>query len=62
MQFRMVDIEQSVKQGDALSSSLFILRMDQLIKKVNHDISIQGLKIGNPTTVDKLCGYAANRL
>ena len=53
-----INIEQSVKQGDALSCSLFILCMDPLIRKVNADQSIQGLNIGNPTTIDKLCAYA----
>ena len=53
-----INIEQSVKQGDALSCSLFILCMDPLIRKVNSDQSIQGLNIGNPTTIDKLCAYA----
>ena len=54
-----INIEQSVKQGDALSCSLFILCMDPLIRKVNSDQSIQGLNIGNPTTIDKLCAYWA---
>ena len=52
-----INIEQSVKQGDALSCSLFISCMDPLIRKVNADQSIQGLNIGNPTTIDKLCAY-----
>ena len=43
-----IDIEQSVKQGDALSCSLFILCMDPLIQKVNSDDTIEGLNIGNP--------------
>ena len=47
-----IDFEQSVKQGDALSCSLFILCMDPLIRKVNSDLTIQGLKIGNPTTIE----------
>ena len=53
-----INIEQSVKQGDALSCSLFIICMDPLIRKVNSDQTIQGLNIGNPTTIDKLCAYA----
>ena len=53
-----IDIEQSVKQGDALSCSLFILCMDPLIRKVNSDDTIEGLNIGNPILIDKLCGYA----
>ena len=53
-----LDIEQSVKQGDALSCSLFILCMDPLIRKVNNDDTIEGLNIGNPIIIDKLCGYA----
>ena len=32
--------------------------MDPLIRKVNSDLTIQGLNIGNPTTIDKLCAYA----
>ena len=32
-----INIEQSVKQGDALSCSLFILCMDPLIRKLNAD-------------------------
>ena len=35
-----IDKEQSVKEGDALLCSLFILSMDPLIRKVNCD-SIQ---------------------
>ena len=38
-----IDIEQSVKQGDALSCSLFILCLDPLIRKVNSDDTIEGL-------------------
>ena len=53
-----INIEQSVKQGDALSCFLFILCMDPLIRKVNSDLAVQGLNIGNPTTIDKLCAYA----
>ena len=45
-----VDIEQSVKQGDVLSCSL--------IRKVNSDDTIEGLNIGIPILIDKLCGYA----
>ena len=41
-----INIEQSVKQGDALSCSLFILCMDPLIRKVNGDNEIEGLNIG----------------
>ena len=32
--------------------------MDPLIRKVNSDYQIQGLNIGNPTSIDKLCGYS----
>ena len=32
--------------------------MDPLIRKVNNAESIEGLNMGNPTTIDKLCGYA----
>ena len=32
--------------------------MDPLKRKVNTDESIQGLNIGNPITIDKLCAYA----
>ena len=32
-----IDIEQLVKQGDALSYSLLILCMNQLIREVNND-------------------------
>ena len=53
-----IDIEQSVKQGDALSCSLFILCMDPLIRKVNSDDTIEGLNIGNPIIIDKQCGYS----
>ena len=41
-----INIEQSVKQGDALSCSFFILCMDPLIRKVNDDNEIEGLNIG----------------
>ena len=51
-------VEQSVKQGDALSCSLFILCMDPLIRKFNSDDTIEGLNIRNPILIDKLCGYA----
>ena len=53
-----INIEQSVKQGNALSCTLFILCMDPLIRKVNTAETIQGLNIGTPTTIDKLCAYA----
>ena len=54
-----INIEQSVKQGDALSCSLFILCMDPLIRKVNSDNEIEGLNIGiNGECIDKVCGYA----
>ena len=54
-----INIEQSVKQGDALSCSLFILCMDPLIRKVNSDDEIVGLNIGiNGECIDKVCGYA----
>ena len=53
-----INIEQSVKQGDALSCSLFILCMDPLIRKVNGDNQIEGLNIGfNGEYIDKVCGY-----
>ena len=32
--------------------------MDPLIRKVNNDDTIEGLNIGNPILIDKLCGYA----
>ena len=35
-----------MKQGDALSCSLFILCMDPLIRKVNSDDKIEGLNMG----------------
>ena len=41
-----INIEQSVKQGDALSCSLFILCMDPLVRKVNGDNKIEGPNIG----------------
>ena len=47
-----IDMEQSVKQGEELSFSLFILCMDTLTRKGNSDALIQGLNIENPTTVD----------
>ena len=54
-----INIEQSVKQGDALSCSLFILCMDPLIRKVNSDNEIAGLNIGiNGECIDKVCRYA----
>ena len=34
------------------------LLMDPLIRKVNSDDTIEGLNIGNPIIIDKLCGYA----
>ena len=44
-----------VKQGDALSFSLFILCMDPLIRKVNSDNEIAGLNIRiNGEYIDKL--------
>ena len=47
-----------MKQGYALSCSLFILCMDPLIQTVNSDDTIEGLNIGNPILIDKQCGYA----
>ena len=38
-----IDIEHSVKQGDALPISLFILCLDPLIRKVNRDDTLEGL-------------------
>ena len=54
-----INIEQSVKQEDALSCSLFILCMDPPIRKVNGDNEIEGLNIGfNGEYINKVCGYA----
>ena len=51
-----INIEQAVKQGDALSCSLFILCIDPLIRKVNGYNKIEGLNIGiNGDSIDKLC-------
>ena len=53
-----INIEQSIKQGDALSCALFILCMDPLIRKVNGDNEIEGLNIGikakHPHKVDHI--------
>ena len=54
-----INIEQSVKQGDALSCSLFILFMDPQIRKVNGDIKIEGLDIGiNSEYIDKVFQFS----
>jgi hypothetical protein len=53
-----VNIEQSVKQGEVLSCSLFILCMDPLIRKINTDNQIQGVRLEDGTALDKVCGYA----
>ena len=52
---KSINIEQSVKQVDALLCSPFILCMDPLIRKVNGDNEIEGLNIGiNGDYIDKV--------
>jgi hypothetical protein len=40
-----INIERGVKQGDALSCSLFILCMDPLIRNINANIKIEEIEV-----------------
>ena len=55
-------IERGVKQGDALSCSLFILCMDPLIKNLNENKKIEPItfksKLTNTLVKHKASGYA----
>jgi len=57
-----IDIKRGVKQGDALSCSLFILCVDPLIRNLNNNSEIEGVVIKNKktkeTVVVKASGYA----
>jgi hypothetical protein len=52
-----VRIERGVKQGDALSCSLFILAIDPLIRNLNANQEIKGIRMNHNTEV-KASGYA----
>jgi len=58
----VVKIERGVKQGDALSCSLFILCMDPLIRNINKNNKIEGIKFKSKkadSDVEVKCsGYA----
>jgi hypothetical protein len=57
-----INIERGVKQGDALSCSLFILCIDPLIRNINANENIEGInltsKITRNATTIKCSGYA----
>ena len=57
-----IDIERGVKQGDALSCSLFILCMDPLIRNINANKLIEGIEITSKITktraLHKCSGFA----
>jgi hypothetical protein len=57
-----INIERGVKQGDALSCSLFILCIDPLIRNINANVNIEGInltsKITRNATTIKCSGYA----
>jgi hypothetical protein len=40
-----IDIKRGVKQGDALSCSLFILCVDPLIRNIKRNVEIRGVEI-----------------
>ncbi len=42
-----INIEQSVKQGDALSCALFIIAIEPLLRQINNNKKIQGLKLSS---------------
>lgn len=52
-----IKINQSVKQGDALSCGLFILCIDPLIRKLNKEIK-NPIKGSNDSKLDSTIGYA----
>jgi hypothetical protein len=58
----VVKIQRGVKQGDALSCSLFILCMDPLIRNINKNSKIEGIKFQSKkmgrSVVVKCSGYA----
>jgi exonuclease III len=53
-----IKIERGVKQGDALSCSLFILCMDPLIRNINANMKIEGINIRGTKSTYKASGYA----
>jgi len=42
-----IDIEQSVKQGDALSCALFIIAIEPLLRQLNKNINIKGIELNS---------------
>lgn len=55
----LIDIEQSVKQGDALSCDLFVICIDPLIRRINSDNLLKNPIIGrNYYKLDSTAGYA----
>jgi exonuclease III len=48
-----IDIGRGVKQGDALSCSLFILCIDPLIRNINNNSHIQGVIVKSKTNIRK---------
>jgi hypothetical protein len=53
-----IKIERGVKQGDALSCSLFILCVDPLIRNINANMKIEGINIRGTKSTYKASGYA----
>ena len=51
------DIGRSVKQGDALSCALFVIALDPLLRAIDSDVDINGIKINNNQVV-KTMSYA----
>ena len=51
------NIERGVKQGDALSCALFIIAIDPLIRNIENNQQIRGLKLGDQCTL-KTMAYA----
>ena len=57
-----IDIERGVKQGDALSCAIFILCIDPLIRNLNNNAKIKGVRISSKLTKEtinhKASGFA----
>jgi len=53
-----INIERGVKQGDALSCSLFILCMDPLIRNINANNKIEAIEVKGVKVKYKASGYA----
>jgi len=49
----MFDIEQSVKQGDALSCALFIIAVEPLLRQINKNKNIKGIELTSDNSDDQ---------